>query len=80
MARGVESELSKSTRDQYEMYMATHLAPFFKTVDRVTSESAMDYRRLRLKGVQRISLLKELCACAVSWRGARARNTSPRCL
>ena len=56
----VEAELSESTRDNYAIYMATHLPPFFKTIDRVTSESAIDYRRMRLKAVQRISLLKEL--------------------
>ena len=56
----IEAELSKSTRDQYEMYFGSHFGPYFKTIDRVTSESAMDYRRARLKSVQRISLLKEL--------------------
>jgi hypothetical protein len=47
-------------RGKPALHMATHLAPFFKTLDRVTSESAMDYRRARLRVVQRATLLKEL--------------------
>jgi transketolase len=37
----VEAELSESTRENYEIYLSTHLAPFFKTVDRVIRLAAL---------------------------------------
>ena len=74
----VESELSEATRDQYEMYLGSHLGPFFKTIDRVTSESAMDYRCARLRVVQRPTLLKELSCLRGFMNCARARSTLPR--
>jgi integrase len=70
----VEAELSESTRENYETYAATHLAPFFKTIDRVTSESAIDYRRMRLKAVQRISLLKELSCLRGFMKWCKSKN------
>src|SRR6266542_81438 len=56
----VGAELSNLTCSSYEGYLATHIGPFFKTLDRVNDASALDYRLARLRQVQRGSVNKEL--------------------
>lgn len=58
----VEATLDPTTVAQYVVYARAHFVPFFGTLDRVTSASAADYVRIRLRRVKRRTLLKELSA------------------
>lgn len=56
----LEGSLDVKTIEQYEMYVVKLWTPFFETVDRVTTPSATDYIRHRLRQVIRRTLQKEL--------------------
>jgi hypothetical protein len=43
-----------------DIYVSTHFAPFFRTVDRLTSVGAEDYISARLRKVQRNTIKKEV--------------------
>ncbi|HZM28657.1 MAG TPA: tyrosine-type recombinase/integrase [Gemmatimonadales bacterium] len=65
----MEAQLDHTTCRQYEMYVASHWQPYFKTIDRMTALSIEDYWRARLRKVQRRTVLKELSALRglLSW-------------
>ncbi|MGA9656597.1 MAG: tyrosine-type recombinase/integrase, partial [Polyangia bacterium] len=57
----IESSIDPRTFALYQdTYVATHFAPFFKTLDRLTTVGAEDYIAARLRQVTRETLKKEL--------------------
>ena len=57
----IESTVSADTFKLYEgIYIGAHFAPFFKTIDRLTTVGVEDYKAARLRVVTRETLKKEL--------------------
>jgi integrase len=57
----IESSVDPRTHKLYlDTYVATHFAPFFKTIDRLTTVCAEDYIASRLRKVGRETVKKEL--------------------
>jgi hypothetical protein len=66
----IESDHDSSTIKSYKLYVATHLQPFFLTLDRITTVRGNDYWRHRLRVVKRKTILKELSALRARLRNA----------
>lgn len=58
----IATSLDPQTVTTYELYVTTHWAPFFGSLDRITTASSVDYTRKRLGEVKRKTVLKELSA------------------
>lgn len=57
----IESSIDPRTFTLYQdTYVATHFAPFFETIDRLTTVGAEDYISVRLRKVTRHTVKKEL--------------------
>lgn len=57
-----EASRDKTTNRSYLDYFRSHLIPFFVSLERISTESAVRYRDMRLRTVKAISVRKELSA------------------
>ncbi|MEO7178652.1 MAG: tyrosine-type recombinase/integrase [Allosphingosinicella sp.] len=75
----VESSLDPRTFKLYQnTYVGTHFAPFFETINRLTTVGAEDYIAARLRKVSRETLKKELSPLRRLARWAHARGYLPQ--
>ncbi len=58
----ISTSLDELTVAQYLLYVRTHFAPYFGSLNSVTTASAESYARMRLGNVMRRTVLKELSA------------------
>ena len=58
----IESEIAPETWKTYRSYFKNHLLPYFESADRITTSSAEDYTRARLRQVTRSTVSRELSA------------------
>jgi len=69
----IESEVAPETWKTLRGYCTKHLLPYFESTDRITTSSAEDYSRMRLREVTRSTVAKELSALRnfVGWAERR---------
>ena len=69
----IESEVAPETWKTLRGYCTNHLLPYFESTDRITTSSAEDYSRMRLREVTRSTVAKELSALRnfVGWAERR---------
>lgn len=58
----ISSTLDSETVETYTIHIEAHIGPYFKTLDRITPQSAETYWKARLRKVRRSTVTKELSA------------------